>query len=294
MENRYTESTKVTILSIILNIILTILKIVSGIFGKSSAIIADGIHSASDILTSIGILIGNYFSKKPRDLEHPYGHERIETIVSFILSAVLIFIAIKIGFDGILSLLSPSNIVTPTILPLIISVVSILVKEFQFRITIRVANKLNSPSLKADAWHHRSDALSSIAAFIGIGGAILGIKFLDPLASITVALIVIKVGFDIFKSSFNDLIDRSIDDNDIKDIKALTLTHSEILSIKSFKSRRHGAFAYIDMTITLNRNLTLFEAHKIADDLEKEIIFKFNYIKEINIHTEPETTIDNS
>ena len=172
-------------------------------------------------------------------------------------------------------------------MPLIISVVSILVKEFQFRITIKVANKLNSPSLKADAWHHRSDALSSIAAFVGIGGAMFGIKILDPIASIIVALIVVKVGFDIFKSSFNDLIDRSIDENDIKKIKALTFNCPKIYSIKSFKSRRHGAFAYIDMTITLNKNLTLFEAHKVADDLEKNIISKFPYIKEINIHTEP-------
>ncbi len=287
MKNRYNESTKVTLISITLNIILTILKIISGILGNSSSIIADGIHSASDILTSIGILIGNYFSKKPKDLEHPYGHERIETIVSFILSAVLIFVAIKIGFNGIISLLNPSNIVTPTMLPLIISLISILIKEIQFKITIDVANKTNSPSLKSDAWHHRSDALSSIAAFIGIVGAILGIRILDPIASITVALIVIKVGFNIFKSSFNDLIDRSIDGNDIKEIKTLILNHSKIFSIKSFKSRKHGAFAYVDMTITLNRNLTLFEAHKIADDLEKDIISKFNYIKEINIHTEP-------
>lgn len=293
MKNRYKESTRITLFSIALNVILTILKIISGILGNSSAIIADGIHSASDILTSICILIGNYFSKKPKDLEHPYGHERIETIVSFILSAVLIFIAIKISFNGILSLLNLKNITTPTILPLAISVVSVLVKEFQFRITIKVANKLNSPSLKADAWHHRSDALSSIAAFIGIGGAILGIKFLDPLASFAVALIVIKIGFDIFKCSFNDLIDRSIDAVDIKNIKTLVLNYSKISSIKSLKSRRHGALAYIDMTITLNGNLTLYEAHKISDDLEKRIISKFNYIKEINIHTEPEITINN-
>ncbi|MDO4534515.1 MAG: cation diffusion facilitator family transporter [Clostridium perfringens] len=287
MGNRYTDSTKVTILSIILNIILTILKVISGIFGKSSAIIADGIHSASDILTSIGVLIGNHFSKKPKDLEHPYGHERIETIVSFILSSVLIFVSIKIGVDGVTSLLNPESIVIPTLLPLVISFISILIKEFQFRITIRIANKTNSPSLKADAWHHRSDALSSIAAFIGIGGAMFGIKILDPIASIIVALIVVKVGFDIFNSSFNDLIDRSIDGNDIKEIKILTLNHPDIFSIKSFKSRRHGAFAYIDITITLDKNLTLLTAHKIADDLEKEIISKFKYIKEINIHTEP-------
>ena len=289
MENRYNESNKVTILSIILNILLTVLKILSGIFGKSSAIIADGIHSASDIITSLGVLIGNNLAKKPKDLEHPYGHERIETIISFILASVLILVAIQIGINGISSLLNPNNILTPNVLPLIVSFISVIIKEFQFRITIKVANKINSPSLKADAWHHRSDALSSIAAFIGIGGAILGIKILDPIATIIVALIVIKVGFNIFKASFDELIDRSIDISDIHAIKDITKETLEITSINSFKSRQHGPFAYIDMTISLNKNLTLFEAHKVADNLEKNIIKKFPYIKEINIHTEPDS-----
>ena len=289
MENRYNESNKVTILSIILNILLTVLKILSGIFGKSSAIIADGIHSASDIITSLGVLIGNNLAKKPKDLEHPYGHERIETIISFILASVLILVAIQIGINGISSLLNPNNILTPNVLPLIVSFISVIIKEFQFRITIKVANKINSPSLKADAWHHRSDALSSIAAFIGIGGAILGIKILDPIATIIVALIVIKVGFNIFKASFDELIDRSIDISDIHAIKDITKETLEITSINSFKSRKHGPFAYIDMTISLNKNLTLFEAHKVADNLEKNIIKKFPYIKEINIHTEPDS-----
>lgn len=289
MENRYNKSNKVTILSIILNIILTALKILSGIFGKSSAIIADGIHSASDIITSLGVLIGNNLSKKPKDLEHPYGHERIETIISFILSSILILVAIKIGISGFSSLLNPNDILTPNALPLIVSFISVIVKEFQFRITINVANNINSSSLKADAWHHRSDALSSVAAFIGIGGAILGIKILDPIASIIVAIIVINVGFTIFKSSFDELIDRSIDMAHIRTIKEITENTLEINSINSFKSRKHGPFAYIDMTISLNRDLTLLEAHRIADNLEKDIILKFPYIKEINIHTEPDS-----
>lgn len=287
MEDRYNESNKVTILSIILNILLTVLKILSGIFGKSSAIIADGIHSASDIITSLGVLIGNNLAKKPNDLEHPYGHERIETIISFILASVLILVAMNIGIKGINSLLNPNNILTPNAFPLIVSFISVIIKEFQFKITIKVANKTNSPSLKADAWHHRSDALSSIAAFIGIGGAMFGIKILDPIATIIVALIVIKVGFNIFKSSFDELIDRSIDISDIYAIKEITNETLEITSINSFKSRKHGPFAYIDMTISLNKDLTLFEAHKVADNLEKNIILKFPYIKEINIHTEP-------
>ena len=174
MEKRYDESNKVTILSILLNIGLTIMKILAGVFGNSTAIIADGLHSASDIITSIGILIGNKISRKPRDEEHQYGHEKAESLVAFVLAAVLIIVAVEIGYKGVAALFNLNEIQVPTLLPLIVALISIGVKEYQYQITIRVAKKINSSSLKADAWHHRSDALSSIAAFIGSGGAMVG------------------------------------------------------------------------------------------------------------------------
>lgn len=287
MENRYDESNKITIISILLNIVLTILKIIAGFLGNSTAIIADGLHSASDIITSIGILIGNKISRKPRDDEHQYGHEKAESIVSFILSAVLIIVAIKIGYDGAINLLNINTLEMPSVLPLIVSVISIGVKEYQYQITIRVAKKINSSSLKADAWHHRSDALSSIAAFIGIGGAMLGFKALDPIASIIVAVVVIKVGVDILKASCNELMDSSISKKDINQIENIIENDYEIYGIKDFKSRKYGAVAYIDMSIFIDKSKTLEEAHDIADKLEQNIMSKLNYIKEINIHTEP-------
>lgn len=287
MENRYDESNKITIISILLNIVLTILKIIAGFLGNSTAIIADGLHSASDIITSIGILIGNKISRKPRDDEHQYGHEKAESIVSFILSAVLIIVAIKIGYDGVINLLNINTLEMPSVLPLIVSVISIGVKEYQYQITIRVAKKINSSSLKADAWHHRSDALSSIAAFIGIGGAMLGFKALDPIASIIVAVVVIKVGVDILKASCNELMDSSISKKDINQIENIIENDYEIYGIKDFKSRKYGAVAYIDMSIFIDKSKTLEEAHDIADKLEQNIMSKLNYIKEINIHTEP-------
>lgn len=287
MENRYDESNKITIISILLNIVLTILKIIAGFLGNSTAIIADGLHSASDIITSIGILIGNKISRKPRDDEHQYGHEKAESIVSFILSAVLIIVAIKIGYDGVINLLNINTLEMPSVLPLIVSVISIGVKEYQYQITIRVAKKINSSSLKADAWHHRSDALSSIAAFIGIGGAMLGFKALDPIASIIVAVVVIKVGVDILKASCNELMDSSISKKDINQIENIIENYYEIYGIKDFKSRKYGAVAYIDMSIFIDKSKTLEEAHDIADKLEQNIMSKLNYIKEINIHTEP-------
>lgn len=287
MKNRYDESNKVTLISILLNVVLTILKILAGLLGNSTAIISDGLHSASDIITSIGILIGNKISRKPRDEEHQYGHEKAESLVSFILSSVLIIVAIKIGYDGVKELFNINNILVPNALPLIVAIISIGIKEYQYQITIRVANKINSSSLKADAWHHRSDALSSIAAFIGIGGAMLGFKILDPIASIIVAIVVVKVGVDILKSSCDELMDSSISKQDISEIEALVSKSDNIYGIKDFKSRKYGSVAYVDMSILIDNDKTLEEAHDIADELEKSIISNLNYIKEINIHTEP-------
>ena len=287
MGNRYDESNKITVISILLNIGLTILKILAGILGNSTAIIADGLHSASDIITSIGILIGNKISRKPRDDEHQYGHEKAESLVSFILAAVLIIVALKIGYDGVKELFNINDILIPNALPLIVALISIGVKEYQYQITIRVAKRINSSSLKADAWHHRSDAFSSIAAFIGIGGAMLGFKILDPIASIIVAIVVVKVGANILKSACNELMDSSISKQDICEIESLVDKDDEIYGIKDFKSRKYGSVAYIDMSILIDNKKTLEEAHDIADNLEKIIISNLGYIKEINIHTEP-------
>ncbi|WP_133015702.1 cation diffusion facilitator family transporter [Clostridium cuniculi] len=285
--NRYDESNKITIISILLNIVLTILKILSGILGNSTAIIADGLHSASDIITSVGILIGNSISRKPRDDEHQYGHEKAESLVSFTLATVLIGISLKIGYDGLRELINVNNILVPNALPLVVALISIVVKEYQYQITIRVAKRINSSSLKADAWHHRSDALSSIAAFIGIGGAMLGLKILDPIASIIVAIVVVKVGIDILKSACDELMDSSISKQDISKIKSLVDSNEKIYGIKDFKSRKYGSVAYIDMSIFIDKSKTLEEAHDIADNLEHTIISGLSYVKEINIHTEP-------
>lgn len=296
MKDRYDESNKVTILSILLNIVLTTIKVLAGLLGNSSAIIADGLHSASDIITSIGILIGNKISRKPRDEEHQYGHEKAESLVSFILAVVLIIVSLKIGYDGAIKLFNINKIEVPSILPLIVALISIGVKEYQYQITIRVANKINSSSLKADAWHHRSDALSSIAAFIGIGGAILGVRVLDPIASIIVAIVVVKVGINILKSSCAELMDSAINKKDIIKIQNMVRTNEGIYGIKDLKSRKYGSVAYVDLSIFIDKSKSLEEAHEIADNLEKSIIDNLCYIKEINIHAEPynrEKAMDN-
>ncbi|WP_419724560.1 cation diffusion facilitator family transporter [Terrisporobacter petrolearius] len=285
--SRYEEATKVTLISIIWNVILTFIKVLGGILGKSNAMIADGLHSASDIISSIGVLIGNKIAKTPNDKEHNYGHEKAETLVSFLLSMLLIGVALKISLNGINSLIHLDDVQVPTFLPLIISVISIGVKEYQYKITIKVAKKINSPSLKADAWHHRSDALSSVAAFIGIGGSLLGFKVLDPIATVLVGLFVAKVGLDIFKDAINELMDYSIDENDESQIITIANCTDGVLNIGELRTRKHGSMAYVDLTICVNKDLTVLQGHEIANKLEISILEELEIVKGITVHVEP-------
>ena len=287
METRYDEANKVTLQAIGWNIFLAFIKIIAGILGKSSVMLADGLHSASDIITSMGVLIGNYISSKPFDKEHNYGHEKAETLVSFLLSIILVGVALSIGYEASKSLFNIEGIAIPTLLPLVVSIISILIKEYQYRITIRIAKKINSPALKADAWHHRSDALSSIAAFVGIGGAMLGFKILEPLASIVVALFVCKVGYDILKNAVNELMDVSIDETYENEIKKIAQLTEGVMNLGSLRTRKHGASAYVDLVICVDGKLTVTSGHDIATNLEKKIQNDINIVKGITVHVEP-------
>ena len=287
METRYDEANKVTLKAIGWNIFLAFIKIIAGILGKSSVMIADGLHSASDIITSMGVLIGNYISSKPFDKEHNYGHEKAETLVSFLLSIILVGVALSIGYEASKSLFNIEGIAIPTLLPLVVSIISILIKEYQYRINIRIAKKINSPALKADAWHHRSDALSSIAAFVGIGGAMLGFKILEPLASIVVALFVCKVGYDILKNAVNELMDVSIDETYENEIKKIAQLTEGVMNLGSLRTRKHGASAYVDLVICVDGKLTVTSGHDIATNLEKKIQNDINIVKGITVHVEP-------
>lgn len=287
MGKKYEEATKVTVISIVWNIILTLVKVLAGFVGKSNSMIADGIHSASDIVSSVGVLIGNKIAKMPNDKEHNYGHEKAETLVSFLLAMLLIYVAFKIGFNGINSLLNLDKVQIPTILPLIISIISIVIKEYQYRITIKVANKINSPSLKADAWHHRSDALSSVAAFIGIGGSLLGFKPLEPIATVVVAIFIAKVGIDILMQSTNELMDYSLGEEEEEKITRIIESTEDVKTIRELRTRKHGSMSYVDLTICINKDLTVLQGHEIANNLEISILKNLQNIKGINIHVEP-------
>ena len=190
MKNNEKIAIKVSVISIILNCLLTLIKFISGVISKSSAMISDSVHSLSDVLSTFVVIIGVKISNKKADSDHPYGHERIECVSAIILSGMLFIIGALIGINDVTN---SSNLVMQGVLALIASIISIISKEAMYQYTIRVSKKINSAALKADAWHHRSDALSSIGSFIGILGSRLGFKIFDPLASVIISLCIIKV-----------------------------------------------------------------------------------------------------
>lgn len=278
---------KVSLITIIVNIVLTIIKLLSGIFGKSQAMISDSIHSLSDVLSTIVVIIGVKLSLKKPDKLHPYGHERIECVAAIILSIMLLITGIGIGYTGINNIIFNTNISIPEIEALLAAIISIIVKEIMFWYTKINANKINSNALLADAWHHRSDSLSSIGSLIGIIGARIGFYKMDSIASIIICIFIIKVAIDIFRDSIDKMIDKSCNEETIKEITNIINENNKVLYIDEIKTRQFGNKAYVDIEISVNEKITIKEAHDIAEKIHDEIEKKINIIKHCMIHVNP-------
>lgn len=289
MQTVFKEGMKVSIISILVNIFLATFKFISGWLGKSNAMISDSIHSLSDVLTAIIVIIGLKLASKTEDKAHPYGHERIECVAALVLAFFLFFTGISIGWFGLKTILFQeyTKIEAPTSLALIAAIISILMKEGMFWYTRKIAKKINSDSLIADAWHHRSDALSSIGSFIGIGGAMLGFKLLDPIASIIICLCIMKVSFNIFIDSVTKMIDKSCDDTFIKKLENLIFKIDGVEGIDSIKTRLFGNRIYVDIEISADANLSLYESHQIAHNVHDSIEDTFHDVKHCMVHMNP-------
>ena len=276
---------KVTNITIIINVVLSVIKILLGIIATSSAMIADGMHSFSDVVSSVGVLVGMKLSNKKADKEHPYGHERIESVTALFLSIMLFIVAIGIGYSGIKTIIT-KEYNTPGILAIVGAIISIVTKEWMYFYTIKYAKMLNSASLKADAWHHRSDSLSSIGALIGIAGARFGLKILDPIAALIICILIIKVAFDICKESITQLIDESASDEKVNEITNKILNIEGVIKIDSLQTRKYDTKLYVDVEISVDGNLSVEEGHNIADKVH-HTIEKDQNIKHCNVHVNP-------
>lgn len=287
MKNNEKIAIKVSVISIILNCLLTLIKFISGVISKSSAMISDSVHSLSDVLSTFVVIIGVKISNKKADKEHPYGHERIECVSAIILSGMLFVVGALIGISGIKNVTNSTNLVMPGVLALIASIISIISKEAMYQYTIRVSKKINSAALKADAWHHRSDALSSIGSFIGILGSRLGFKVFDPLASVIISLCIIKVSIDIFKDAIDKMVDKSCDKEVIDKVISVIEKNESVKNIDDIKTRQFGNKAYVDVEISVDENLLLKDAHKVAEEIHDSVENEINIVKHCMVHVNP-------
>lgn len=278
--------TKASLITILVNIALCIFKMLAAFIGKSSAMLADAVHSLADILTTALVIIGLKISSKAADITHPYGHEKFEPIFAKIMSFILIFTGASIGYKALMDLIS-GNLNSPGKIALIAAAVSIFVKESMYWYTIKIAKKIKSVAMETDAWHHRSDALSSIGTFLGILGARMGFKILDPIAGLLVSFLIIKIGIEYYLKSINELVDHSAEDNIVNQIEYIASSVPGVINIVNLKTRSFGNKVYADIEISVDGDLTINEGDKIAENVHSLIEDNISDIKHCLVKLKP-------
>ena len=280
---------KVSFVTIIGNILLSVMKLIAGFIAHSNAMISDAIHSASDVFSTFVVIIGIKLASKKADKEHPYGHERLECVAAIVLSMVLFITGFGIGAAALKNITSGdyNNIVVPGILALVAAIVSIVSKEAMYWYTRYNAKRIDSSSLMADAWHHRSDAFSSIGALIGIAGARLGFPIMDSIASLIIFVFIIKAAYDIFKDAIDKMVDHACDDDTVNHIRECVMKHEDVLGIDMLQTRIFGNKIYVDLEISTDGSYTLSKAHTIAESVHDDIEKSFPKVKHIMVHVNP-------
>lgn len=291
MENKEFQkiATKVSTVTIVVNVVLAIFKMIAGFVAHSNAMISDAIHSTSDVFSTIVVMIGIKAASKESDKEHPYGHERMECVAAILLSVVLFITGATIGIDAAKDIFLGDfeELQVPGMLALIAAVVSIAIKEAMYWYTKMNAKKIDSSALMADAWHHRSDAFSSIGALVGIAGARMGFPVMDSIASLVIFLFIVKAAYDIFKDSIDKMVDHSCDEETEKDIFECVIENEDVMGVDLLQTRIFGNKIYVDVEIQVDGSYTLQEAHKIAEAVHDNIEKNFPKVKHIMVHVNP-------
>lgn len=282
----YKLGVKTSWITVLVNVVLSAFKILAGIIGNSSAMIADGAHTLSDVLTTFVVLLGLKVSSKEADEEHPYGHEKYESVFAKILSILLLLTGVFIGYEAIKVLIS-GEFRKPKLIALIAAFLSIVIKEGMYWYTIKVARKIKSISMEADAWHHRSDAFSSIGTFMGILGAQLRFPALDPIAGIIVSFFVIKVGVGLYIKSVKELVDESASYDIVQKIKDMATAVDGVREIKNLKTRVFGNKIYVDIEILVDSHISVKSGHDIAEKVHDKLEIEMTDIKHCMVHIEP-------
>ncbi len=289
MENQTQTAMRVSLVSIAANTLLSLFKLAAGILARSGAMISDAVHSASDVFSTLIVMIGVKLAAKDSDREHPFGHERMECVAAIVLAVILLVTGLFIGYGGIRKIVTAHTaaLAMPGSLALAAALVSIVVKEGMFWYTRHYARRIDSGALMADAWHHRSDALSSVGALLGIAGARMGFPVLDPLASVVICVFIGKAAADIFLDAVGKMVDRSCDAETERAIRSRVLADEHVRGIDLLRTREFGSRIYIELEISVDGSLSLTEAHAIAEAVHDDVEAAFPKVKHIMIHVNP-------
>lgn len=292
------EITFVTLVGSVVNLILTVFKIVAGIVGKSTAMLADGIHSLSDLVTDVIVIVFVNISGKGRDKDHDYGHGKFETFATFLIALMLAIVAfnlLDVGIRKIKDILEGNPVPSPKMIAIWAAVISIVMKEALYQYTVRKGKKLESPMMVANAWHHRSDALSSVGSLLGIAGAIfLGRKFaiLDPLAGCIISIFIFVVAFKMSIPAIKELLDVSLPDEMEEKIVNTAVSVPGVIDFHNLKTRKEGPYIIIEGHLVVPSNISLKEAHDISKEVEEALWKEFGNETQISLHIEPEDDSD--
>ncbi len=287
-DERYREARHVTLVGSAVDLVLGVTKIFVGFVGNSQALIADGVHSLSDLATDIIVLFAMKHGSRAADEEHPYGHGRIETLATVVLGVALLAVAIGIAYDASLRLLNPELLPQPGWLALSVATISIVAKEAIYHYTLRVANRLNSQLLRANAWHSRSDAISSLVVVIGVIGAMNGVVWLDAVAAITVGAMVGKIGIGLAWHSSQELIDRAMEPEQVTNIRTAILSVNGVKALHMLRTRRMANDGLVDVHILVEPKSSVSEGHLISERVRQAVMEKVDGITEVMVHIDPE------
>ncbi|MCF6210652.1 MAG: cation diffusion facilitator family transporter [Gammaproteobacteria bacterium] len=287
-DERYREARHVTLVGSAVDLVLGVTKIFVGFVGNSQALIADGVHSLSDLATDIIVLFAMKHGSRAADEEHPYGHGRIETLATVVLGVALLAVAIGIAYDASLRLLNPELLPKPGWLALSVATISIAAKEAIYHYTLRVANRLNSQLLRANAWHSRSDAISSLVVVIGVIGAMNGVVWLDAVAAITVGAMVGKIGIGLAWHSSQELIDRAMEPEQVTNIRTAILSVNGVKALHMLRTRRMANDGLVDVHILVEPKSSVSEGHLISERVRQAVMEKVDGITEVMVHIDPE------
>lgn len=285
---RYRAIRKVTLVGSVLDLSLAVVKLIVGYLGQSQALIADGIHSLSDLATDAMVIVAAKHGSRDADDTHPYGHARIETVATVALGVALIAVAVGIAWDAISRLFHPEALWQPGLMALGVAFVSVISKEWIYHYTMAVARRLRSEMLKANAWHSRSDAISSIVVMVGVGGAMLGLDYLDAVAAVGVALMIAKIGWDLSWANIHELIDAGLEEEKVKAIRETIIGVDGVRQLHMLRTRRMGGEALVDVHIQVDPKLSVSEGHFISERVRNEVVQAMDEVQDVLVHIDPE------